>query len=42
MCMKYNYFRAKDQNISTWLTVLPLARNQFDLSSQDFKYGLTI
>ena len=33
---------AKDQNISAWLTALPLARNQFDLSAQDFRDGLVL
>ena len=28
--------QAKDDNISSWLSVLPLARSQFDLSAQEF------
>ena len=34
--------RAKDSNISAWLSVLPLARSQFDLSAQEFKDGLAL
>ena len=34
--------RAKDSNISSWLSVLPLARSQFDLSAQEFRDGLTL
>ena len=34
--------RAKDSNISSWLSVLPLARNQFDLSAQEFRDGLAL
>ena len=34
--------RAKDGNISAWLSVLPLARSQFDLSAQEFRDGLAL
>ena len=34
--------RAKDDNISSWLSVLPLARSQFDLSAQEFRDGLAL
>ena len=34
--------RAKDHNISSWLSVLPLARSQFDLSAQEFRDGLAL
>ena len=34
--------RAKDGNISSWLSVLSLARNQFDLSAQEFRDGLAL
>ena len=34
--------RAKDSNISSWLSVLPLARRQFDLSAQEFRDGLAL
>ena len=34
--------RAKDQNIPAWLTSLPLARNQFDLSAQEFRDALAL
>ena len=34
--------RAKDSNISSWLSVLPLARNQFDLSAQEYRDGLAL
>ena len=34
--------RAKDSNISSWLSVLPSARNQFDLSAQEFRDGLAL
>ena len=34
--------RAKDGNISSWLSVLPLARSQFDLSAQGFHDGLAL
>ena len=33
---------AKDQNISAWLSALPLIENQFDLSAQEFRDGLTL
>jgi len=32
--------RAKDSNISSWLSVLPLERSQFGLSAQEFRDGL--
>ena len=31
--------RAKDGNLSSWLAVLPLHRDQFDLSAQEFRDG---
>ena len=34
--------RAKDSNISSWLSVLPLATSQFDLSAQEFRDGLAL
>ena len=34
--------RAKDSNISSWLSMLPLARSQFDLSAQEFRDGLAL
>ena len=34
--------RARDGNISSWLSVLPLARSQFDLSAQEFRDGLAL
>jgi len=34
--------QAKNSNISSWLSVLPLARCQFDLSAQEFWYGLAL
>ena len=34
--------RAQDGNISAWLSVLPLARSQFDLSAQEFRDGLAL
>ena len=34
--------RAKDGNISSWLSVLPLARSQCDLSAQEFRDGLAL
>ena len=33
---------AKDGNVSAWLSVLPLARSQFDLSAQEFRDGLAL
>ena len=33
---------AKDSNISSWLSVLPLASSQFDLSAQEFGDGLAL
>ena len=33
---------AKDSNISSWLSVLPLARSQFDLPAQEFRDGLAL
>ena len=32
----------KDGNISAWLSVLPLARSQFDLLAQEFRDGLAL
>ena len=32
--------RVKDGNIPSWLSVLPLARSQFDLSAQEFRDSL--
>jgi len=34
--------RDKDGNISSWLSVLPLARSQFELSAQEFCNGLAL
>ena len=34
--------RAKDNNLSSWLAVLPVHRDQFDLSEQEFRDGLTL
>ena len=34
--------QAKDGNIFSWLSVLPLARSQFDLSAQEFRDGLAL
>ena len=34
--------QAKDSNISSQLSVLPLARSQFDLSAQEFRDGLVL
>ena len=34
--------RAKNSNISSWLSVLPLARSQFDLLAQEFRDGLAL
>ena len=34
--------RAKDSNISTWLSMLPLVRSQFDLSAQEFRDSLAL
>jgi len=34
--------QAKDSNISSWLSVLPLARSQFNLLVQEFWDGLTL
>ena len=34
--------RVKDGNISSWLSVLPLVRSQFDLSAQEFRDGLAL
>ena len=31
-----------DGNISSWLSVLPLTRSQFDLSAQEFRDGLAL
>lgn len=32
----------KDNKLSTWLTVLPLEKNQFDLSAKKFHDGLVL
>ena len=32
----------KDSNISSWLSVLPLARNQFNLPAQEFRRSLAL
>lgn len=34
--------RAKDSSISSWLSVLPLARSQFDLLAQEYRDGLAL
>ena len=34
--------RARDSNTSSWLSVLPLERSQFDLSVQEFRDGLAL
>ena len=34
--------RAKDEKISLWLNVLPIARHHFDLTSQEFRDALAI
>ena len=34
--------RAKEFNLSGWLSVLPLARDQFDLSPQEFRDALAL
>ena len=34
--------RAKEFNLSGWLSVLPLARDQFDLSPQEFRDTLAL
>ena len=34
--------RAKDSNINLWLSVLPLARSQFDLLAQQFRDGIAL
>ena len=34
--------QVKDSNVSSWLSVLPLARSQFDLSAQVFRDGLVL
>ena len=42
-CFLYSaILQAKDSNISSWLSVLPLARSQFDLSAQEFTDGLAL
>ena len=33
---------AKDSNVSLWLSVLPLARSQYDLSAKEFRDGLAL
>ena len=34
--------RVKDNKLSTWLTIVPLAKNHFDLSAQEFWDGLAL
>ena len=34
--------RGRDEKISSWLTVIPLAKNHFDLSAQEFRDALAI
>ena len=34
--------RAKDQNISAWLSALPLVKNHFDLAAQEFRDALSL
>ena len=34
--------QAKDGNISSWLSVLPLARSHFDFSAKEFRDGLAL
>jgi len=34
--------QVKDSNASSWLSVLPLERSQFDLSAQKFRDGLAL
>ena len=34
--------RAKDQNISAWLSALPLVKNHFDLAAQEFRDALAL
>ena len=34
--------QAKYSNISSWLSVLPLARSQFNLSAQEYRDGLAL
>ena len=34
--------RAKDEKMSSWLTVLPVAKHHFDLSAQEFRDALAI
>ena len=34
--------RAREHHISSWLFVVPLERNQFDLSAQEFRDGLAL
>ena len=34
--------RGKEGKISSWLTVMPLAKNHFDLSAQEFRDALSI
>ena len=37
---QWTILRAKNSNIPSWLSVLPLARSQFDLSAQEFRDSL--
>jgi len=34
--------RAREHCISSWLSVMPLERSQFDLSAQEFRDGLAL
>jgi len=38
----HTILQARDSNTSSWLSVLPLERSQFDLSTQDFRDGLAL
>ena len=42
LMQQWAILRAKDSNISSWLSVLPLARSQFDLSAQELRDGLAL
>jgi hypothetical protein len=41
-CQQRATLRAKDEKISSWLTVLPVAKHHFDLSAQEFRDALAI
>ena len=34
--------RAREQHISSWLSVMPVKKSQFDLSAQEFRDGLAL